>query len=361
MVRNKPMTSGISMYRLALVGFGSVGRGFAEILSLHRQRFVDRYGVDVQIVAACTRRWCVYDPNGIDAATLLRAAASDAIGELPGARAWNTDQMIAQVDADVLVEASPTDMMTGEPATTYIRAAIARGMHVITANKGPIALYFAELRRLAEERGVTLGFEATVMSGTPALRLGWSDLAGCDIQEVRGIVNGTTNFILTRMERGMDYASALAEAQRLGYAETDPTGDVEGHDAAGKAAILANVLMDARLTPADVECEGITGITREMVAAAAAAGERWKLIARVWRDGPTVRAAVRPLRLMIAHPLSSVDGATNALAITTDLLGDVTIIGPGAGGVATGFAILSDLLALHRVRRTENQEPRTEN
>ncbi len=355
------MRSTVSTYRLALVGFGSVGRGLAEILSLHHQRFVDRYGADIRIVAACTRRWCVYDPNGIDAATLRHAAASDAVGALPGACDWDADQMIAAVDADVLVEASPTDMTTGEPAATHIRSAIARGMHVITANKGPIALHYAELRRLAEERGVLLGFEATVMSGTPALRLGWSNLAGCDIQEVRGIVNGTTNFILTRMERGMDYASALAEAQRLGYAETDPAGDVEGHDAAGKAAILANVLMDAHLTPADVEREGITGITRDMVAAAAAAGERWKLIARVWRDGSTVRAAVRPMRLMVEHPLAGVDGATNALTITTDLLGDVTIIGPGAGGVATGFAILSDLLALHRVRRTENRELRTEN
>lgn len=344
------MKSTVSTYRLALLGFGSVGRGLAEILSLHHRRFIDRYGVDVRIVAACTRRWCVYEPNGIDAAMLLRAAATNTVGELPGACAWSADQMIASADADVLVEASPTDMTTGEPATTHIRAAISRGMHVITANKGPIALHFADLRRLAEECGVMLGFEATVMSGTPALRLGWSDLAGCEIQEVRGIVNGTTNFILTRMERGMDYASALAEAQRLGYAETDPTGDVEGHDAAGKAAILANVLMDARLTPADVEREGITGITRDMIAAAAAAGERWKLIARVWRDGPTVRATVRPMRLMVEHPLAGVDGATNALTITTDLLGDVTIIGPGAGGVATGFAILSDLLALHRIR-----------
>ncbi|MFQ3633957.1 homoserine dehydrogenase [Roseiflexus sp.] len=342
------MKSPVSTYRLALVGFGSVGRGLAEILSLHRQRFIDRNDADIRIVAVCTRRWCVYEPNGIDAATLLRAVASDAVGALPGACAWSADQMIASADADVLVEASPTDMATGEPATTYIRAAIARGMHVITANKGPIALHFAELRRLAAERGVMLGFEATVMSGTPALRLGWSDLAGCDIQEVRGIVNGTTNFILTRMERGMDYASALAEAQRLGYAETDPTGDVEGYDAAGKAAILANVLMNAHLTPADVEREGITGITRDMVAAASAAGERWKLIARVWRDGPTVRAAVRPMRLMLRHPLAGVDGATNALTIITDLLGDVTIIGPGAGGVATGFAILSDLLTLQQ-------------
>ena len=267
--------------------------------------------------------------------------------------------MIASVDADVLVEASPTDMTTGEPATGYIRAAMARGMHVITSNKGPIALHFAELRRLAQERGVLLGFEATVMAGTPALRLGWSDLAGCEIQEVRGIVNGTTNFILSAMERGMDYASALAEAQRLGYAETDPTGDVEGYDAAGKAAILANVLMDAHLTPMDVEREGITGITPDMVAAATAAGERWKLIARVWRDAQVVHAVVRPMRLRIDHPLAGVAGVANALTISTDLLGDVTIIGPGAGGVATGFAIISDLLALHRMRK--NRELRTEN
>lgn len=343
------MLSAPSIYRLALVGFGVVGRGLVEIVSLHHRRFVERYGVDIRIVAVCTRRWCVYEPAGIDAATLVRAAASESLGELPGACTWSAEQMIAAVDADVLVEVSPTDMATGEPATSYIRSALERGMHVITANKGPIALHFAELQCLARERGVTLGFEATVMSGTPALRLGWSDLAGCDIREVRGIVNGTTNFILTRMERGVEYADALAEAQRLGYAEADPRGDVEGHDAAGKAAILANVLMDARLTPAAVECEGITGITREMVASAVVAGERWKLIARVWRDGQTVRAAVRPMRLIATHPLASVDGATNALTISTDLLGDVTIIGPGAGGIATGFALLSDLLALHRM------------
>jgi homoserine dehydrogenase len=177
-----------------------------------------------------------------------------------------------------------------------------------------------------------------VMAGTPALRLGWSDLAGCEIQEVRGIVNGTTNFILSAMERGMDYASALAEAQRLGYAETDPTGDVEGYDAAGKAAILANVLMDAHLTPMDVEREGITGITPDMVAAAT----------------QIVRAVVRPMRLRTDHPLAGVSGVANALTISTDLLGDVTIIGPGAG-----FAIISDLLALHRMRK--NRELRTEN
>ncbi len=337
-----------SIYRLALVGFGAVGRGVAEILAHHHRRLVERYGADIRIVAICTRRWGAYDAAGLDAASVLRAAASGDTAGLPGACRWSATEMIGSVAADVLVEASPTDMTTGEPAMSHLRAAIARGMHVITANKGPVALHLAELRRLAGEQGVTLGFEATVMSGTPALRLGWSDLAGCEIQEVRGIVNGTTNYILTRMERGMDYGDALAEAQRLGYAETDPAGDVEGHDAAGKAAILANVLMDAALVPAEVEREGITGVTRDMVAAAAAAGERWKLIARVWRDGRTVRAAVRPMRLALDHPLAGVSGATNALTITTDLLGDVTLIGPGAGSLATGYAIVADLLALHR-------------
>ena len=167
---------------------------------------------------------------------------------------------------------------------------------------------------------------------------------------MKGIVNGTTNYILTQMEQGHDYAAALAEAQRLGYAEADPAGDVEGYDAAAKALILANVLMDANLGLHDVDRTGITGVTREMVAEASAAGERWKLLARVRREGDRVRASVAPARLPLGHPLAGVGGVTNALTITTDLLGDVTLIGPGAGGVATGFALLSDILALHRLQ-----------
>jgi homoserine dehydrogenase len=258
--------------------------------------------------------------------------------------------MIAAAEADVLVEVSPTDLETGEPATGHIRAALRRGWHVVTANKGPVALHFAALRREAAEAGVGFGFEGTVMSGTPSLRLGLEALAGCAVRELRGIVNGTTNYILTQMERGMAYDDALAEAQRLGYAETDPTGDVEGYDAAGKAAILANILMGADLRPGDVAREGITALTRDSVAAAQAAGERWKLIARVWRDGEVVRASVAPTRLPTSHPLAGVAGATNALTFTTDLIGEVTLIGPGAGGVATGFALISDILAIHRGR-----------
>lgn len=339
----------ITTYRLVLIGLGSAGQGLAQILRSHGEALARRYGVALRIVGVCTRsRGSLYDAEGIDPATLLQAIQDDGhLRSLPGQRDASPLDMIEQIGADVLVELSPTNLLDGEPATSHIRAALSRGMHVVTANKGPIALHLSELRRLAADAQLYLGYEGTVMSGTPALRLGWSDLAGCEITELRGIVNGTTNYILTQMETGMSYAGALAEAQRLGYAEADPTGDVEGYDAAAKAVILANVLMDARLNLGDVERAGITTLTRDTIEAARASHERWKLIARVWRDGDLVRASVQPTRLPLSHPLSGAGGATNALTLTTDLLGDVTLIGPGAGGIATGFAVISDILAMH--------------
>ncbi|MDQ2997039.1 MAG: homoserine dehydrogenase [Chloroflexota bacterium] len=338
-----------TIYRLALIGFGSAGQGLAQILRDQGESLARRYGVEMRIVAVCTRtRGSLYDPDGLEPTALLEAITHEGhLRNLARQRDWSPLDMIEQADADVLVELSPTDLATGEPATSHMRAALGRGMHALTANKGPIALHLPELRHLASDAQLYLGYEGTVMSGTPALRLGWSDLAGCEVLELRGIVNGTTNYILTQMESGMAYADALAEAQRLGYAEADPTGDVEGYDAAAKAVILANVLMDARLGLADVERAGITTLTRDNIEAARDSGERWKLIARVWRDGEQVRASVQPTRLPLSHPLASAGGATNALTISTDLLGDVTLIGPGAGGAATGFAVISDILALH--------------
>jgi homoserine dehydrogenase len=341
-----------TIYRLILTGFGSAGQGLAHILRYHGAWLEQRYGVALRLAGVATRsRGTVYDPNGVDPGALLDTIQqSGDLRDLPARRDWSPLDLIEQAEADMLVELSPTDLVTGEPATSYIRAAFARGMHAITANKGPIALHFAELRRLAAESRLYLGFEGTVMSGTPALRVGWSTLAGCDILELRGIVNGTTNYILTQMEAGMSYADALAEAQRLGYAEADPSGDVEGYDAAAKAVIMANVLMNARVGLDEVERMGITTLTRDTIEAAHASGERWKLIARVWREGNSVRASVQPTRLPFGHPLASVSGATNALTFTTDLLGDVTLIGPGAGSIATGFAILSDILEMHLLR-----------
>lgn len=336
-------------YRLILIGFGAAGQGLARILRDRGSWLEQRYGVDLRIVAVCTRnRGTVYNTTGIDPAVLLDAVAQTGhLRNLPDQRDWAPEDMIERADADVLVELSATNLADGEPATSYVRLALENNLHVITANKGPIALHLPELRRLATEAQLYLGYEGTVMSGTPALRLAWSSLAGCEISEIRGIVNGTTNYILTQMEQGLSYADVLAEAQRLGYAEADPSGDVEGYDAAAKAVILANVVMNAHLSLSDVERMGITTLTRDTIEAARAAGERWKLIARVWREGEQVRASVQPTRLPLSHPLAGVGGATNAITYTTDLLGDVTLIGAGAGGTATGFAIISDILEMH--------------
>jgi homoserine dehydrogenase len=186
------------------------------------------------------------------------------------------------------------------------------------------------------------------MSGTPALRLAQSALAGCTIREARGILNGTTNYILTQMEGGAAYADALAEAQKLGYAEADPTGDVEGFDAAGKVVIVANTILGGKLTMNDVDRTGISQLTPADIESARANSERWKLIARAQRTDNGIVASVKPTRLPITDPLASVGGVTNAITYETDMLGAVTLVGPGAGRRETGYAILSDLLELAR-------------
>ncbi len=195
---------------------------------------------------------------------------------------------------------------------------------------------------------VSLGVEGTVMSGTPSLRLGMEYLKAAGIRCVQGILNGTTNYILTQMSNGAPYSSALEEAQELGYAEADPTGDVEGFDAAGKVVILANLLMDTPLTMDDVDRDGITWLSLEDIDDARQSRDCWKLIGKVERRDGKVLASVKPTRLPLSHPLASVKGATNAITYSTDLLGDVTLIGPGAGRLETGFALLADILAIQK-------------
>jgi homoserine dehydrogenase len=338
-------------YRLALIGFGNVGQGFAQILQDKGEQLARRFEVEFQIVAISDLlKGSLYNPDGLDAGVLLEAVRDD--GHLKNVSAphqgWDAVQTISQSNADAVIEISYTDLETGEPALTHIRAALENGKHVVTTNKGPTALHYPELAALAREKGVEIGVEGTVMSGTPALRIGQELLGGTTISKVQGILNGTTNYILTQMENEASYQEALAQAQELGYAEADPTGDVEGHDAAGKVVILANLLMDAPLTMADVPCQGITQITSADIAEAKAAGERWKLIGTVEQTENGVEASVKPLRVPSSHPLASIGGATNAITYTTDLLGEVTLVGPGAGRLETGYALLEDLLAIHR-------------
>ncbi len=341
-------------YRLAIIGFGNVGQGFTQILRDEGADLAQQSGVRFQIVAVSDLlKGSVHDPKGIDPAALLDSiAATTRLDRVTAPdRAWNALETIERSRADIVIELSYTDLKTGEPAITHLRRALELGRHVVTTNKGPIALKYPELKALAEKHGVEIGAEGTVMSGTPSLRLAQELLSAARIRKIQGIVNGTTNYILTQMEAGVPYADALQDAQVKGYAEADPTGDVEGFDAAGKVVIMANLLMGQALTLADVDRQGITQLTPADMAEAKAAGERWKLIGRVETIGEQLTASVKPTRLPSSHPLASVSGATNAITFSTDLLGDVTLVGPGAGRIETGYAIVGDLLAIHRKRK----------
>ncbi len=339
--------------KLVFLGFGTVGQGLAELLLAKRDELKRRYGFEWTVTGiADTLKGSAYDPAGIDLAKALALAGKgESLAALDrGGKGWDALAMAQRADADVLLEATYTDIKTGEPATAHIKAALARGVHVVTTNKGPLALHYRELADLAAKHDVEFLFEGTVMSGTPALNLVRETLAGAAIVEMQGILNGTTNYILTRMEEGLSYEDALKKAQELGYAEAVPDADVLGWDALAKVTILANVVFGASLRPGDSPCEGITKITAADIAKAKADGKRYKLIGRVWREGGAVKAAVSPRLVDLSQPLAGVMGATNAVAIKTDALGEVTIVGPGAGRAQTGFAMLTDLVHIARRR-----------
>ncbi len=332
---------------IILIGFGTVGKGLVQILRDKADELRDQHGFTARIVVVATRtHGTLYQPNGLDLDVLLNGIES--YPDSPGlVRGTDALALVRNLPADVVVEASPTNLQTGQPALDLCRAAFVSGKHVVLANKGPVAIAYDELQALAKKSGKLLRFEATVMAGTPSIRLAMQALAGCTIERVRGIFNGTTNYMLTKMEGGVTYAEVLAEAQALGYAETDPTADVDGWDAAGKGIILAAVIFGHKLTFDQMDVRGIRDITPEDIAAAQAAGERIKLIVEVSAEGGTVA----PMRLPASHPLANVGGATNAITYTTDLLGEVTLIGAGAGGAATGFGLLADLLDVSRIFR----------
>lgn len=340
------------MHKLAFIGFGVVGQGLTEILNKKREYLKKKYGFEYSITAVSDfKKGAAYNPEGLDPDKLLELAASGNISEYPGAETgMDAITTIRESNADTVIEVTYTDIKTGQPAHDHFRAALESGRNLVTTNKGPTALFFRELSGLAREKGVHFRYEGTVMAGTPVLNLCETCLAGNEIREIRGILNGTTNYILTNMEKGKPYSEVLRKAQELGYAEADPTADVEGFDALAKVVILARSVMNAETGTGDVDREGITGITLQDIEDAGNEGKRWKLIGKVTREGETVKASVKPEKLDTTDPLAAVSGATNALTFDTDLLGDVTIVGAGAGKIETGFSLLTDILSIHNQR-----------
>jgi len=338
--------------KIALIGFGLVGQSFVKILKNKHEKLLEAYSFDAQLVAVSDiLKGSVMDPKGLDLGALLKTVReTGSIEGYPGGvKGLDSLDTIRRSGADVVVEVTWTNLETGEPGLTHIKEALRSGKHVVTSNKGPIALALRELLDFAKNNNVQLRYECTVLSGTPAISLGLEGLAGQDICEIKGIVNGTTNYILTEMEQGGDYSEVLAMAQEMGYAEADPSADVDGWDAVGKICILANTLMGSDIKPKDVIREGITGISYEDIMEARKEYKRIKLIAHAWKTEEGVRAKVSPEKIDLSDPLANVNGVTNALTYNTDSLKEITIIGRGAGGAETGSGILSDLLALTRI------------
>lgn len=343
-------------YKIGLIGCGTVGQGLLEILSEKNEFLNDTFDFEVKVVAICDKlKGSLLIPEGIDIEKLLHILDKGnkiheyMEGKANEAEGMDALEIIERSEAAIIAELTYTDIKTAEPATSHIKKALKTGKHVVTSNKGPAALYFRELKRLAQDNNLSFGIEGTVMSGTPVFNLFENALAGNEIREIKGILNGTTNFILTKMEEeDMDYEEALKLAQKLGYAEADPTADVEGYDTLAKIVILSNVLLKGNIKPSEAKSEGITSITKEKVKEAKAQGKRYKLIASAKKENGEIRASVSPQKLPLSDPLAGITGANNALSFDLDLLGKVTIQGPGAGKIETGYSILADMLAIHR-------------
>jgi homoserine dehydrogenase len=326
--------------RLVLVGFGTVGQGLAEALALKRDLLRDHFGSEVRIVAAFDSRTYAHDPEGLDPLTLVeRKKAGKGLGR---ARRKEVHEMLGELDYDVLVEMTPTNILDAEPGYTNICTALRSGRDVVTSNKGPLALRYRALDQLAMRNGVELRFEATVGGATPIINLSRELLLAEKVESMKGILNGTCNFILSRMgEEGLPFEYVLKEAQEMGFAEADPSYDIDGIDSASKLAILANAIMGLDVTYHDVRRTGIRRVTQEAVGLAAKERKVIRLIGEVNDGGVEVSPRMVPL----GHPLA-ISGTLNVLHIHTDLAGAITVVGRGAGRRETASAIMSDLVGL---------------
>jgi homoserine dehydrogenase len=335
---------------LAFIGFGNVARAFARILRDRRSQLATEYDLSWRTTAIATGgHGCVLSESAInldEAVAIVERSGS--LYELADVSiASNSIEVIETCDADIVFETTPLNPIDGEPATTYIRYALSRDINVVTANKGPVAFAYRELSKLAQQRGVEFRFEGTVMDGAPIFNLFENCLPVARTLGFRGVLNSTTNMILTGMESGHSFDELLAEARRLGIAEADADYDIDGWDAAVKTVALANVLMDADARPSDVDRDGIREVTSEDLRSAARDGNAIRLVARASRAGDKLRLGVAPEIVPLASALGCAVGTSSVLVINTDLMGELTIFEKDPGVEQTAYALLSDMLRIH--------------
>lgn len=332
--------------RLAIIGLGNVGLRLLELIQLKRETIRARFARDLRVVGVCDSTASVYDPQGLDIAKILEVKrAQQSIAHLPHAQTNTTPaEWLSHLDTDIVVELTPTNLKTGEPGLSAIRTALARKLSVVTANKGPLVLAYAELAALARQNGVTLLHSAAVTGGLPTLNIGTRDLGVATIERVEGILNGTTNYILSRMAQGQSYDEALKHAQEIGMAEADPSLDVDGWDAANKLVIIANAVLRRPTTLKDVSVEGIRRITLDDIRDAAEHRQTIKLVASAERIGKDYNLTVRPTRLDNTHPLARLGAGMMGIIYETDINGTIFAAIQEDDPYPTAAAVLRDIV-----------------
>ncbi len=330
--------------RIIMVGFGVVGQSFAKILTLRQNEIIKNFGIHPKVVAIADRYGAIYNPRGLNLekiSHLKKTKETVAADPEFGRRNMSALELIESTEAEIMIEATPTDIRTGEPGLSHIKTALKTGKHVITTNKGPLALALPALTELADYNNVYLRFSGTVGGGAPILDLAKKCLLGDRILSISGILNGTTNYILTEMdEKSISFQQALNNAQKLGYAEADPSMDVDGIDSACKLVIMANWLMNKKVTLKDVKIKGIRNVTSKDLEEAAKKNCALKLIGSI--NGGL---KVAPTEISKRNPLC-VSGVLNAVTFVSQFAGEETIIGRGAGGMETASAMLRDLIEI---------------
>lgn len=339
-------------YRFCLAGFGNVGRAFARLLLKKEAELAARYGLTLIVTGIITgTHGGAINPDGIDLVAAL--ALVDSGKKLDGLSTADTphetEAFIRTCPADFLFETTPVNHHTGQPALGYIETALQSGMHVVTANKGPVVHGYQALTTLAEQNGKRFLFESAVMDGAPIFALFREPLAGASLIGFEGILNSCTNLLLGLMEAGKSIDEAVAYGRSIGITETDPSHDIDGWDAAIKVAALVTVLMGVPLTPSDVNPVGIRGITPEMIAEASAAGERWKLVCSAKRSEGGIVTTVAPRRVGPESPLYSVNGTSSYCQFELDVLPGLGILESDPGPETTAYGMLADFLNILEV------------
>jgi len=335
-------------FNLCLLGFGNVNRALVELLCSKRAEMREHHGIDWRITGIASRRlgWLV-KPDGFDAAALNIEGLA---GEKVSAQAVeNLAGWLNTAQPNVLFEATSLNVETGEPAISRIRAALNHGAHAITANKGPIVHAYRDLRDLAALLGRCFLFESTVMDGAPVFSLFRESLPAVNVSRITGILNSTTNIVLTGMEQGLGFEQSLRKAQDLGIAETDPSYDIDGWDATMKLTALVNVILDVPLRPQQVQREGIRALTGDKVRRARADGQPYKLVCRAERHGDEVHACVKPEQVPLTDPLGLVSGTSSIVRFETDVLPGFTLTEENPGVETTAYGMLSDFIHAAKV------------